>query len=368
MGRYRVLATVLAAGLSLLLAASGAHSLVCGSSWRTVPSVEEVKTPRAIAAIAKDDIWVVGSTTAPGTLRTRAEHWDGSSWSLFPTPNVGTGHNALIGVDGSTSDDVWAVGYSERLLRAAEPYRYTALVEHWDGARWRVVESPKVGTNQYNTLTSVDALSSTDAWAVGSYRTATSRKTLIQRWDGASWTIVSSPNPGTQSNSLLGVAAAGPSDIWAVGWKSSGEGLQSLLLHYDGARWMEVAVPAVGTGDNVLTGISAASGNDVWATGYYVDGTKYRTLTLHYDGTTWRRVPSPSGADGFGILRGIGAFSSTNAWAVGFDYQPSLNRYVASTQHWDGSGWTSIPSDISRHARGDSEMFSVTKAPDTSQV
>ena len=380
--RYRALASLLAASLSLLVAASCApdekqepkpernqgeqarqtESLVCRSSWRTVPSAEELKNPQAIAAIAEDDVWVVGSTTNEAARKTKAERWDGSSWSLFPTPNVETGDNVLTGVDGSASDDVWAVGYSERAKD------YTTLVEHWDGDRWRVVESPNVATSHYNTLTSVDAQSNTDAWAVGSYRTATSRKSLIQLWDGTSWTIVSSPNPGTVSNSLLDVTTAGPGGIWAVGWKSSGEGLRSLVLQRDGTRWVEVAVPPVGTGDNVLTGVSAAGAGDVWATGYYVEGTQYRTLTLHYDGKTWSHVPSPNGGDEISILRDVGAFSSTNAWAVGFEYRAAENRYVASTQHWDGSTWTGVPSGISRRGRQDNQMLSVTKAPDSSRV
>jgi hypothetical protein len=380
--RGRTAIRVLAAGLSLLLAGACAseekqeptpapdqreelsqtESLVCKSSWRTVPSAEEVKKPLAVAAIAEDDVWVVGSTAGEGALRTGAQHWDGSRWSLFPTPNVGTGDNALNGVDGPASEDVWAVGYSERAKN------YSTLVEHWDGDRWRVVESPNVGTSQYNTLTSVDALSNIDAWAVGSYRTATSRKTLIQRWDGTSWTIVSSPDPGTLSNSLLDVTAAGSGEIWAVGWKSSGEGLRSLVLHRDGTRWVEAAVPTVGAGDNVLTGVSAAGARDVWATGYYVDGTQYKTLTLHYDGKGWTRVPSSNGGDGISTLRGISAFSSTNAWAVGFEYRAAQDRYVASTQHWDGSTWTGVPSGISGRGRQDSEMFSVAKAPDSPRV
>src|SRR5215210_6524899 len=72
-----------------------------------------------------------------------------------------------------------------------------------------------------SSLTSVDALSSTNAWAVGFVSTATSRKSLIQRWDGTSWTIASSPNPGTLGNSLLGVAAVGPDNVWAAGWPST---------------------------------------------------------------------------------------------------------------------------------------------------
>ena len=229
--------------------------------------------------------------------------------------------------------------------------------------------SPNAVTTGDNTLTSVDALSSTNAWAVGSSRTATSRKSLIQRWNGTSWTIVSSPNPGTLSNSLLGVAAAGPNDIWAVGWKNSGDGLRSLLLHYDGTGWTEGgAVPKVGTGDNVLTDVSVVSNDDVWATGYYVDGTQYKTLTLHYNGTTWSHVPSSNGADGTNILMGIDAFSPTNAWAVGFEYRAALHHYVASTQQWDGSSWTAFPSAISSDGTKRATMFDVAKAPGTSQV
>jgi hypothetical protein len=165
------------------------------------------------------------------------------------------------------------------------------------------------------------------------------------------------------------VEASAPNDIWAVGWKNSGSGLRSLLLHYDGTRWTEEpVVPKVGTGDNVLTGISAIGNDDVWATGYYVDDTKYKTLTLHYNGTSWSHVPSPNGADGTSFLMGVDATSPTDAWAVGFEYRAALHHYVASTQHWDGSGWSSFPSAISSDRTQESAMFDVAKAPGTSQV
>jgi hypothetical protein len=269
----------------------------------------------------------------------------------------------LNGVDALATNNVWAVGYS------GSAGRYNTLIERWNGTQWQVVTSPNAVTSGENTLTSVDALSSTNAWAVGSSRTATFRKSLIQRWNGTSWTIVSSPNPGTLSNSLLGVEAAGPNDIWAVGWKNSGDGLKSLLLHYDGMGWTEwAAVPNVGTGDNVLTDISVVGNDDVWATGYYVDDTQYKTLTLHYNGTTWSHVPSPNGADGTSILMGIDAFSPTDAWAVGFQYRAALQHYVASTQQWNGSSWTTFPSAISSDGTKESAMFEVAKAPGTSQV
>jgi hypothetical protein len=366
-GYLRVLAPlagILAASLSLLVFGAGANGLVCGPSWSTVASAEHLRKPSAVAAISSNDIWVVGSTKDTAhAIRTGAEHWDGSSWSQIPAPDVGTGANQLNGVDALASNDIWAVGYS------TSSGRQNTLIERWNGTQWRVVASPNAGTSGDNVLTSVDALSGTNAWAVGSSRAATSRKSLIQRWNGTSWTNVSSPNPGTLSNSLLGVAAAGPNDIWAVGWKNSGNGLQSLLLHYDGTGWTEgAAVPKVGTGDNVLTSVSAVSNEDVWATGYYVDGTQYKTLTLHYNGTTWSHVPSPNGADGTDILMGIDASSPTNAWAVGFEYRAALDHYVASTQQWNGSSWTAFPSAISSNSTQESAMFDVAEVPGTSQV
>ena len=268
----------------------------------------------------------------------------------------------LNGVDALGRNNVWAVGYSSS-------GRQRTLIERWNGTQWRVVKSPNAGTGRDNTLTSVEALSTTNAWAVGSSHTSNSRKSLIQRWNGTSWRIVSSPNPGTIGNSLLGVEAAGPKDIWAVGWKNSGNGLRSLVLHYNGTGWTQGAgVPKVGTGDNVLTDVSVVSNDDVWATGYYVDGTQYKTLTLHYNGTTWTHVPSSNGADGTNILMGVDAISSTNAWAVGFEYRSALNHYVASTQHWNGSGWTTFPSAISRNSMKESAMFDVAKAPGIAQI
>ena len=89
---------------------------------------EHLRKPSAIAAIASNDIWVVGSTKDTAhAIRTGAEHWNGSSWSQVPAPDVGTGANALNGVDASASNNVWAVGYS------TSSGRQNTLIERWNG-------------------------------------------------------------------------------------------------------------------------------------------------------------------------------------------------------------------------------------------
>jgi hypothetical protein len=56
--------------------------------------------------------------------------------------------------------DVWAVG--------AEGGDFAPpLVEHWNGSAWSVVDAPSL-PNQSITLYSVAAISTKDAWAVGS--------------------------------------------------------------------------------------------------------------------------------------------------------------------------------------------------------
>ncbi len=58
---------------------------------------------------ASNDVWAVGTSK---TL-TLTEHWDGSSWSVEPSPNRSTtsSGNVLDAVVAIASNDVWAVGY-----------------------------------------------------------------------------------------------------------------------------------------------------------------------------------------------------------------------------------------------------------------
>src|SRR5499427_8325731 len=51
------------------------------------------------------------------------------------------------------------------------------------------------GADENHTLRGVAVLSPCNAWAVGNYG---SGQALITHWDGASWTAVPSPNPGTE--------------------------------------------------------------------------------------------------------------------------------------------------------------------------
>src|SRR5439155_9537600 len=112
----------------------------------------------------------------------------------------------------------WAVGYY-----IAGSVNQT-LIERWDGTSWTIVNSPSTSLTQTNYLLGVTCVSTSDCSAVGYYNSGGSvYQTLIERWDGTSWTIVNSPNTSpTQTNYLFGVTCASASHCWAVGYYNSG--------------------------------------------------------------------------------------------------------------------------------------------------
>ena len=136
-----------------------------------------------MAAISPSDIWAVGSYTGTGRYLTLTQHWDGTQWSIVPSPNPGTYNNHLSGITAIASNDVWAVGdYNND---PAHPTHHL-VTRHWDGTEWNVVPNPDPGGNYDNYLTGVDALASDDVWAVGFYR-AYSPKSLVTHWNGSAW-------------------------------------------------------------------------------------------------------------------------------------------------------------------------------------
>jgi hypothetical protein len=141
-------------------------------------------------------------------------HWNGSRWSVVPSPNDGPFTQELFEVRALAADDVWAVGYHLAVFGFDQVFQTTIL--HWNGEAWSVVPSPDV--NQLNNyLWSVDGTSATDAWAVGFYDTGFELRTMIQHWDGVSWTIVPSPNASDVIDELSDVAVVSEDDVWAVG-------------------------------------------------------------------------------------------------------------------------------------------------------
>jgi hypothetical protein len=248
-----------------------------GSEWRLVSPPVPGSGPTellGVTATSPSDVWAVGKTSSGPDYRTLIERFDGTTWHVVPSPNVGLGDNVLRDVDALSPRDAWAVGWR------ISGRRYQTLAAHWDGNVWRAVGTRNIGTGD-NFLSGVVAVSAKDVWAVGWASTGpdTSR-TLIQHWDGSRWDVVDSPSPGSSANSLFGVDARSGTNAWAVGSYSDESGaFRSLVERWDGSTWQPVPSENTGPPANLLSGVATTAGSTVWAVGTRVDpGGAYRSL------------------------------------------------------------------------------------------
>jgi hypothetical protein len=260
------------------------------------------------------------------------------SWQQALSANVTAVNNQLLGVDAVSNNDVWAVGWAQD--PTGPVYVKQTLIEHFNGSVWTIVPSPNKSNDTLSILYSVSATSANDVWAVGSSQDGKlPSRTLIQHWDGTAWSIVSSPNPDSQFNELRGVAAISANDAWAVGYRGGTKNetpIETFILHWDGVTWSQVASPNV-AGANQLFGVTAISAGDVWAVGS-VSGAP---LALHWNGTAWSVVSVGVGsglsAEYFAAVTGS---SANDVWAVGKGQGIFTNQVFATIRHWDGSRWT----------------------------
>jgi hypothetical protein len=299
-------------------------------AWNVVLSPSAGSLLFGVAAVSASNVWAVGQD---GNGQTLTEQWNGTSWSVVKSPNVGTGRNNLTAVAETTATDIWAVGWSQTSSGIQQ-----TLIEQWNGKSWSVVKSPNVGTSS-NVLNGVAVVSATDIWAVGNSGNQT--QTLIEHWNGTSWKVVSSPNVGTTFNNLNGVAVVSGSDIWAVGFSNSNGSQQALIEHWNGTNW-SVINPNVATSFSELNGVAVVSSSDVWAVGdSQVGSSGTQPLTEQWNGTSWNVVSSPTFGTPGNILSAVAVVSASDVWAVGF-----ISSGVQQTliEQWDGTSWNVVPS------------------------
>ena len=136
----------------------------------------------------------------PPVFETLVESWNGVAWSIVPSPNNGPGASLLFGVSCVSANACQAVGE----YNVGQGNDQT-LVEAWNGTGWTIVPSPNASTNltglrtDVNDLLAVSCTSARACEAVGLYFNVdlASYQTLVESWNGVSWSLVPSANRGT---------------------------------------------------------------------------------------------------------------------------------------------------------------------------
>lgn len=295
-----------------------------GQAWTQVDvgAAGAVGAFEAVDAFGSDEVWAVGYGDGGTALAAR---WDGAGWQRVAVEApVGAWLQDVVVV---SSDDAWAVGSHN-----GGGWGSQQLIMHWDGTRWtQAALGFRVGS-----LMGVAAVSSDDVWAVG--HNAAGKATALH-WDGATWTEVPVPTTAEfPSSRLFGVAASATGEVWAVGSQDGGSGGEATLVQrWDGSSWTADPSPSTGAMRETLEAVAIGVGGERWAVG-----------ATDFDSVALRRcdgAPVPTTLRANPVVRSVSATLTTTdgTGVAGVELVFDLGNGVVCTAISDSNGTGSCP-------------------------
>ena len=281
----------------------------------------------AIAGSSPTDVWALGdflpdaSGSNQDATLTFAEHYNGQKWTAVRTPNTGPNFSSFYG---ATASDGWAWAVGERLNAN---YQDRGLIEAWNGHAWSIADNPQPGSVR-DMFFAASALSPSDVWVVGDQEGSNGLfETLAEHWDGSSWSVLPTPDPGSSGNHLYAVDAVSPDNVWAAGQQLGAQYPDNgLVEHWDGHSWSVVILPASSSASVLLDGLAVGSDGTVWVAGEADSPQGGRPLIEYYQAGVWQVAALPASAGSVWTnLYAITVVGST-VWAVGTYVDPATDN------------------------------------------
>jgi hypothetical protein len=226
------------------------------------------------------------------------------------------------------------------------------LVERWDGGRWSI--QPAVTPRGTRTvLNAVSCTSGSACTAVGSYtNSADHGLSLVERWNGSSWSIQPTVNPlGARKAALNGVSCTSRGACTAVGSFTDGDHHSlPLIERRNGRRWSLRRPPQpAGSTDSALSGVSCTSKAACIVVGGFTNavGEHVTLAERSHRSSGWSVQPTPNVVVVLpSQLTGVSCTSTTACTAVGSYGSPCFEcgaplPGLALVERWNGSSWSS---------------------------
>ncbi len=266
------------------------------------------------------------------------------SWNIQSTPNAsGAEHSILndMSCEPASTSICTAVGKQTASGGASSPY-----AQYWNGTSW-TNQSTAVPTGATGSELQADhCLSKASCVAAGSYTTTSGTFSLVEAWNGISWSIQTTPNPtGATETRLKGISCKEITACMAVGYRGSSSSSQPVAIFGKSGSWSLQTVPlptsAVGA---ELTGVECTSTTSCRAVGRYyptTSSTTYWAMVSTWNGSTWssEAVPKPAESPKRSTLLDISCASGTDCTAVG-GYTNSSGIQVSYVERWNGTAWS----------------------------
>ena len=334
-----------------------------GSGWKVVPSLnlsDQDNVLAAVSAASFTDAWAVGTyyRCSSCVLATMAHHFDGTRWTAYPLPNVGVQENVLLAVSMPSPNDAWAVGYYVN-----GQFKQKTLIEHYNGREWSVVASRDPGKLQ-DILFGVAAISDSDVWAVGeAQNTDDSWQTLTEHWDGSSWSVVPSVDPGLNGNQLYAVKAIASDNVYAVGQRAdTGFPNKALIEHWNGTVWNVVPGPVAMAASALPLGVTATLISLTVVGQHETDTAPYTTYVAAGAPQPLSILKTPNAGAGENDLFAADTAADGSTWAIGWDIVPETGNHDPLVLHGVSALWSIVSSPLLA-ADSDSGFADITAIP-----
>ena len=217
-----------------------------GTSW-TIQTTPNPTGARGDSDLSGTSCTSATACTAVGSYRnstghevTLAERWNGTGWTVQSTPNpTGADSSYLNDVSCTSVTACTAVGSYTSYVGTSG--RQVTLAERWNGTAWTIQPTPELAGPYGSSLEGISCTSATACTAVGYYRNSAGKLvTLAERWNGTGWTVQPTPNPsGAQEIRLHGVSCTSATACTAVGsyYLKSASATLTLSERWNGAAW-----------------------------------------------------------------------------------------------------------------------------------
>jgi hypothetical protein len=248
-----------------------------------------------------------------------AESWNGTEWSTQTVAKpAGAKETILEGVSCNSTTSCTAVGWflGEKGVRT--------VAEHWNGTSWTIQTTPSLPEGGgVGFLTRVSCISAEACTAVGNYTSGGNIVTLAERWNGKEWTVQTTPNPPEETTSvLLDVSCPSTEACTAVGGAQHGANTQiTLVERWNGKEWkIQTSPNPAGAKASILHGVSCPTSEACVAVGDYVNASaKNVTLAEGWNGKEWTlQTTSDPAGNTFAALWGVSCTTSTSCRAAGY--------------------------------------------------
>jgi hypothetical protein len=293
-----------------------------GTQWQVLPTskpsnAQEDDLRGASCGSSTNCVAVGDLVTIEGKTEAVAEGWSGTNLEAQkPTKPTGAKFTLLRSVSCSATTFCAAVGQYETSESAV-----VTLAESWDGTKWKTVLTPALVEFKSAGLRGVACSSSTACVAVGSYTTTAGVELpLTELWNGKKWLVQTTPTPvGTETARINGVTCANSESCMATGWYESGGARRTLVERWTGAIWQMLATPnPAGSLKSSLNGVGCSAAFACTAVGSSeTAGHSIVTLAESWNGSEWRMQVTPNGSAAASELNSAACPSPTFCLAAG---------------------------------------------------